>query len=146
MHDLAAAIRSGEFTWEELSIDDADIRLKWAGLFHRRKRNPGTFMMRIKVTLCYVRCVVFVLLFIGLPCVVFTCLFIFVVVVFLPFLCTSKYCASSSSVGSININRNSSSSSGSSGSSSGSSSGGSSSSSSSSSIVVVVVVVVVVVL
>lgn len=49
VHDLAAAIRSGEFTWEELSIDDADIRLKWAGLFHRRKRNPGTFMMRVKM-------------------------------------------------------------------------------------------------
>ena len=49
MHELAAAIRSGEFTWEELSLDDADIRLKWAGLFHRRKRNPGTFMMRVKV-------------------------------------------------------------------------------------------------
>lgn len=49
MHELAAAIRSGEYTWEELSLDDADIRLKWAGLFHRRKRNPGTFMMRAKV-------------------------------------------------------------------------------------------------
>lgn len=49
VHELAAAIRSGEFTWEELSIDDADIRLKWAGLFHRRKRFPGTFMMRLKV-------------------------------------------------------------------------------------------------
>lgn len=49
VHELAAAIRSGEHTWEELSIDDADIRLKWAGLFHRRKRNPGTFMMRVKV-------------------------------------------------------------------------------------------------
>ncbi|CAN0305865.1 unnamed protein product [Ectocarpus sp. 6 AP-2014] len=49
VHELAAAIRSGEYTWEELSVDDADIRLKWAGMFHRRKRNPGTFMMRIKV-------------------------------------------------------------------------------------------------
>lgn len=49
VHELAAAIRSGDFTWEELSLDDADIRLKWAGLFHRRKRNPGTFMMRVKV-------------------------------------------------------------------------------------------------
>ncbi|CAM9283039.1 unnamed protein product [Scytosiphon promiscuus] len=49
VHELAAAIRSGEHTWEELSLDDADIRLKWAGLFHRRKRNPGTFMMRVKM-------------------------------------------------------------------------------------------------
>lgn len=49
VHELAAAIRSGKFTWEELDIDDADIRLKWAGLFHRRKRFPGTFMMRLKV-------------------------------------------------------------------------------------------------
>ncbi|CAN0212174.1 unnamed protein product, partial [Hapterophycus canaliculatus] len=49
VHELAAAIRSGKYTWEELSLDDADIRLKWAGLFHRRKRNPGTFMMRVKI-------------------------------------------------------------------------------------------------
>ncbi|CAM9644753.1 unnamed protein product [Ascophyllum nodosum] len=49
VHELARAIRSGEYTWEDLDIDDADIRLKWAGLFHRRKRNPGTFMMRLKV-------------------------------------------------------------------------------------------------
>ena len=26
-----------------------DIRLKWAGLLHRRKRTPGKFMMRLKV-------------------------------------------------------------------------------------------------
>ncbi|CAM9914292.1 unnamed protein product, partial [Discosporangium mesarthrocarpum] len=49
VHELAAAVRSGKFTWEELNIDDADIRLKWAGMFHRRKRNPGTFMMRLKI-------------------------------------------------------------------------------------------------
>ncbi|CAM9273489.1 unnamed protein product [Choristocarpus tenellus] len=49
VHELAAAVRSGKFTWEELDIDDADIRLKWAGMFHRRKKNPGTFMMRLKV-------------------------------------------------------------------------------------------------
>ncbi|CAM9499014.1 unnamed protein product [Chrysoparadoxa australica] len=49
VHEFSAAIRSGEYTWEELDIDDADIRLKWAGLFHRRKRDPGTFMMRLKI-------------------------------------------------------------------------------------------------
>jgi sulfite reductase beta subunit-like hemoprotein len=26
-----------------------DVRLKWAGLFHRKKRTPGKFMMRLKV-------------------------------------------------------------------------------------------------
>jgi ferredoxin-nitrite reductase len=26
-----------------------DVRLKWSGLFHRRKRTPGRFMMRLKV-------------------------------------------------------------------------------------------------
>jgi hypothetical protein len=42
-------IRSGEIKWEDLDLDDIDIRLKWAGLFHRRKRSPGKFMMRLKV-------------------------------------------------------------------------------------------------
>lgn len=36
-------------TWEDLAIDDIDVRLKWAGLFHRKKRTPGRFMMRLKV-------------------------------------------------------------------------------------------------
>jgi len=49
VHEFAAAIREGKTTWEELDIDDADVRLKWAGLFHRRKRTPGRFMMRLKV-------------------------------------------------------------------------------------------------
>jgi ferredoxin-nitrite reductase len=31
---------------EELELDTIDQRLKWAGLFHRRKRTPGRFMMR----------------------------------------------------------------------------------------------------
>jgi hypothetical protein len=30
-------------------LDDIDVRLKWSGMFHRRKRAPGTFMMRLKV-------------------------------------------------------------------------------------------------
>jgi len=49
VHDFAAAIREGKTTWEELDIDDADLRMKWSGLFHRRKRTPGRFMMRLKV-------------------------------------------------------------------------------------------------
>ncbi|KAG5182607.1 ferredoxin nitrite reductase [Tribonema minus] len=49
VQEWAAAVRSGELTWEQLDVDDADIRLKWAGLFHRRKRHPGTFMMRMKM-------------------------------------------------------------------------------------------------
>lgn len=47
--ELASLIREGKTTWEELDLDDIDIRLKWAGLFHRRKRTPGKFMMRLKV-------------------------------------------------------------------------------------------------
>lgn len=36
--------------WEDLDLDDVDIRMKWAGLFHRGKRTPGKFMMRIRVS------------------------------------------------------------------------------------------------
>jgi len=36
-------------SWEDLNLDDVDIRFKWAGLFHRAKRTPKKFMMRIKV-------------------------------------------------------------------------------------------------
>lgn len=42
-------MREGQTKWEDLDLDDVDLRLKWAGLFHRRKRAPGTFMMRLKV-------------------------------------------------------------------------------------------------
>mmetsp|Transcript_14615 Transcript_14615/g.19232 ORF Transcript_14615/g.19232 Transcript_14615/m.19232 type:complete len:583 (+) Transcript_14615:54-1802(+) len=49
VHEFAAAVRSGEAKWEDINPDDLDIRLKWAGLFHRRKRTPGRFMMRLKV-------------------------------------------------------------------------------------------------
>jgi len=41
--------RDGKTTWEDLELDDIDLRLKWSGLFHRRKRTPGFFMMRLKV-------------------------------------------------------------------------------------------------
>lgn len=47
--ELAALIREGKTSWGDLDLDDIDVRLKWAGLFHRRKRTPGRFMMRLKV-------------------------------------------------------------------------------------------------
>ena len=49
VHELSALVREGKTKWEDLDLDDADIRLKWAGLFHRRKITPGKFMMRVKV-------------------------------------------------------------------------------------------------
>jgi ferredoxin-nitrite reductase len=49
VEELATLIREGKSTWEDLNLDDVDVRLKWAGLFHRRKRTPGRFMMRLKV-------------------------------------------------------------------------------------------------
>jgi hypothetical protein len=42
-------IREGTSTWEDLNLDDVDVRLKFAGLFHRGKRTPQRFMMRLKV-------------------------------------------------------------------------------------------------
>nr|QBQ03924.1 ferredoxin-nitrite reductase [Haematococcus lacustris] len=47
--ELAKLIREGNTKWEDLNLDDVDIRMKWAGLFHRSKRTPGKFMMRIRV-------------------------------------------------------------------------------------------------
>ncbi|PSC71680.1 ferredoxin-nitrite reductase [Micractinium conductrix] len=47
--ELAALIREGKTSWADLDLDEVDVRLKWAGLFHRRKRTPGRFMMRLKV-------------------------------------------------------------------------------------------------
>ena len=47
--DLGEKIRSGQYKWEDLDLDDLDVRLKWSGLFHRKKRAPGTYMMRLKV-------------------------------------------------------------------------------------------------
>ncbi|GJD11722.1 Ferredoxin--nitrite reductase [Galdieria sulphuraria] len=37
-------LRDGNVNWEDIPPEDLDIRLKWAGFFHRRKRVPGTFM------------------------------------------------------------------------------------------------------
>ena len=47
--ELADLVRRGETKWEDVDLDDLDVRLKWAGMFHRRKRTPGRFMMRLKV-------------------------------------------------------------------------------------------------
>lgn len=49
IHELSSLLREGNTKWEDLEADDIDIRLKWAGLFHRRKATPGRFMMRLKV-------------------------------------------------------------------------------------------------
>ncbi|EWM20575.1 nitrite reductase, partial [Nannochloropsis gaditana] len=53
VHELAALLRSGQYTWEELDLmtdkDDMDQRLKYAGIFHRRKKTPGRFMMRMRI-------------------------------------------------------------------------------------------------
>jgi hypothetical protein len=47
--ELAHLIREGKTKWEDLNLDDVDIRMKWAGLFHRGKRTPGKFMMRLRI-------------------------------------------------------------------------------------------------
>lgn len=47
MYDVCC--RDGKTTWQDLELDDIDLRLKWSGLFHRRKKTPGFFMMRLKV-------------------------------------------------------------------------------------------------
>ena len=49
IHELAELLRKGESTWEDLNIDDLDVRAKWNGMFHRRKQAPGTFMIRFRV-------------------------------------------------------------------------------------------------
>lgn len=49
IYDFAKKIREGSLTWEDLDQNDIDIRLKWVGMLHRRKKNPGKFMMRLKV-------------------------------------------------------------------------------------------------
>jgi hypothetical protein len=47
--ELAKLLREGKTKWEDLNLDDVDIRMKFAGLFHRGKRTPQRFMMRLKV-------------------------------------------------------------------------------------------------
>lgn len=48
LHEYAAAIRSGTMNWEDIASDDMDIRMKWNGMFHRKKATPGKFMMRLR--------------------------------------------------------------------------------------------------
>jgi formate/nitrite transporter len=49
IHDFAAAIRAGTTNWEDIAANDIDVRVKYAGLFHRKKRTPGKFMMRLRL-------------------------------------------------------------------------------------------------
>jgi ferredoxin-nitrite reductase len=49
VHELQQLLREGKTDFKDLEDDDLDTRLKWAGLFHRKKRTPGRFMMRLKV-------------------------------------------------------------------------------------------------
>ncbi|KAF3636525.1 Ferredoxin--nitrite reductase, chloroplastic [Capsicum annuum] len=44
-----AKIPIEEIDQSKLSKDDIDVRLKWLGLFHRRKNQYGRFMMRLKL-------------------------------------------------------------------------------------------------
>lgn len=50
VHELQKILRDGTVDFADLEADDLEIRLKWAGLFHRKKRTPGRFMMRLKVS------------------------------------------------------------------------------------------------
>ena len=49
IYDYAAKIRAGELDWKDVEDADINTRLKWVGLLHRAKKNPGTFMMRLRV-------------------------------------------------------------------------------------------------
>ncbi|KAH7575249.1 hypothetical protein ACOSQ2_005550 [Xanthoceras sorbifolium] len=44
-----AKISVGELDKAKSTKDDVDVRLKWLGLFHRRKHHYGRFMMRLKL-------------------------------------------------------------------------------------------------
>jgi len=47
--DRLASIPFEEIDCNKENKDDVDVRLKWLGLFHRRKRQYGRFMMRLKL-------------------------------------------------------------------------------------------------
>ena len=49
LYDYAAKIRAGEMDWQDVEDADINTRLKWTGLLHRAKKNPGTFMSRLRV-------------------------------------------------------------------------------------------------
>merc|ERR1719174_3486774 len=48
IYEFAAAVRSGEMDYKDISKDDMDFRLKWNGLLSRFKRTKGKFMMRLR--------------------------------------------------------------------------------------------------
>jgi ferredoxin-nitrite reductase len=37
------------FYREDIASDDIDVRVKYAGMFHRKKATPGKFMMRLRI-------------------------------------------------------------------------------------------------
>ncbi|CAN1133461.1 Ferredoxin--nitrite reductase, chloroplastic [Linum perenne] len=47
--DELAKLSMEEIDGDKLSKEDIDVRLKWLGLFHRRKHQYGRFMMRLKL-------------------------------------------------------------------------------------------------
>jgi len=49
IHNYSRMLREGNMNWEDIPPEDLDIRLKWAGFFHRRKKVPGTFMIRLRL-------------------------------------------------------------------------------------------------
>ena len=49
LYDYAAKVRSGELDWKDIEDAEINTRFKWLGLLHRAKKNPGTFMMRLRV-------------------------------------------------------------------------------------------------
>jgi ferredoxin-nitrite reductase len=50
IYKFAAAVRSGEMDYKDISKDDMDFRLKWNGLLSRFKRTKGRFMMRLRTS------------------------------------------------------------------------------------------------
>ena len=46
LYDYAAKIRAGELDWKDVEDADLNTRIKWTGMLHRAKKNPGTFMTR----------------------------------------------------------------------------------------------------
>ena len=49
VYEYARAIREGQTNWEDIAADEIDVRIKYAGMFHRKKATPGKFMMRCRI-------------------------------------------------------------------------------------------------
>jgi ferredoxin-nitrite reductase len=49
IYEYARAIREGQTNWEDIGADEIDVRVKYAGMFHRKKATPGKFMMRCRI-------------------------------------------------------------------------------------------------